>query len=336
MIGRMARAARRAAEVVFAHLGLKVGALGVAAVFFVLTRNEVTRAFEVPLRVSPDPARVLLTELPQTVNVKVRGPWARVNRLQDYDLGTAEVDLRIAAPGPLQVDRASIVMPSGVWLAGVQYPHVDLRFEPVVVRSKPIEPMIVGRPAAGFTIREIEVEPPTWELRGGRSAVQAVTTLTTDSVRLEDARDDVHASLAVVVPPGELTLLYPDAGKPHVQVRVGIEPVLETRAFSVPIPISLDLDPLEQVPRSVTVEVAGPQLAFAQLDALGLEMPIEAVVTPRGTHSQDERRNVDVQFKWAPSVPARVQTELSLDHAVASYLITPWGDPDEPGSPNGR
>src|SRR5690606_6737610 len=111
----------------FQHWGLKALALALAAFMFVVTRDEVTRVFTVPLRVVEDSDRVLLTELPETIQVQARGPWTRVNRLQDYDFGVAILDLENARPGPLEVDRAAIVMPSGVVLAGIQYDHVDLR-----------------------------------------------------------------------------------------------------------------------------------------------------------------------------------------------------------------
>lgn len=88
------------ADLLFRHWGLKAIAFVLAAFMFVFTRDEVTRVFTVPLRVVEDPDRVLMTEIPETIQVQARGPWTRINRLQDYDFGTAVLDLERARPGP--------------------------------------------------------------------------------------------------------------------------------------------------------------------------------------------------------------------------------------------
>src|SRR6185503_13579567 len=108
------------------------------------------RTYNVPLRALPDPARVLTTTLPETISVEVRGPWPRVNRLQEWDFGQVFVDLSRAEPGPLEIDARSIVMPRGVVLAAIHYDRVDLRFDPVIERDLPVVPTVVGSVAADY------------------------------------------------------------------------------------------------------------------------------------------------------------------------------------------
>ena len=104
------------ADVLLRDWGTKSAALFLAVILFVLTRNEVSRTFQVPLRVEPDPDRVLVTDLPDTVAVEVRGPWTRVNRMQALDLGQVSLPLEQLRPGPLRIDPGSVVMPAGVVL----------------------------------------------------------------------------------------------------------------------------------------------------------------------------------------------------------------------------
>ena len=317
-------------DTLFRNWGLKLAAVGLAAVLFVLTRDEVTRTFEVPLRVVPDPERVLLTDLPETITVKVRGPWTRVNRLQDLDLGTAAVDLRAAEPGPLDVDDASIVMPSGVLLADVQYPHVDLRFEPVIERMKRIEPQVAGQPAEGYRVARITTNPPGWEVRGGRSLVQGVTQLSTELLELSDRTASFTKTLAVLSPPGKVDVVTPPGQAARVTVRVDIEPEMETRELSVPIPVPGDLDPMGAIPESVTVQVSGPRLSFQALDALELGYPVDASVEPREAKTANGEPVVELRFGWAKGVPADVSSSLSIDHGVEVAVLPPPPEPAEP------
>ncbi len=321
------------ADTLLRNWGLKLVAIGLAAVLFVLTRDEVTRTFEVPLRVVSDPDRVLLTDLPPTVTVKVRGPWTRVNRLQDFDLGTAALDLRTAPPGPLEVDQASIVMPSGVVLAEVQYSHVDLRFEPVIVRLKRIEPQVAGQPAEGYRVVSINLSPPAWDVRGGRSLVQGVTQLSTEVLELGERKSTFSKPLAVLAPPGELELVTERGEAARVTVRVEIEPEMESRELSVPIPVPEDLDPMGAIPETVTVQVSGPRLSFGDLDELELRYPIDATVVPREAKTANGESVVELRFGWASAVPSEVSASLSIDHGVEVVVLPPPPAPPPPVEP---
>ncbi len=320
-------------DVFFRNLGMKLVAIGLAAVLFVLTRDEVTRAFEVPLSVVRDPDRVLLTDLPRTVTVKVRGPWTRVNRLQDIDLGTAALDLRSAEPGPLEVDQASIVMPSGVLLANVQYPHVDLRFEPIVTQPKKITPNVEGLPAADYRVSQVKVTPPSWSLRGGRSVVQGVSRLSTDVLDIAGRTSTVTQSLSIVRPPGELALVAPDGESSRVEVRVEIEPITESREIVVPIAVPDDLDPRGKIPKTYQVQVSGPLPSFRALDGLEVSFPVDARVVPLEGRREDGGQVVEVRFGWSEAVPSEVRSALSIDHGVERIIIPPPPAPAPPVEP---
>ena len=115
---------------VFHNWGTKLTALALALLVFVMTRDQVQRTFTIPLVVEEDPRRVLLTEVPETVEVEVRGPWTRLSQLSTQDLGSATLSLDDARPGPLKLEPSAIVMPEGVMLVRIEHDPVDLRFEP--------------------------------------------------------------------------------------------------------------------------------------------------------------------------------------------------------------
>jgi YbbR domain-containing protein len=319
-------------DTLFRNWGLKLAAVGLAAVLFVLTRDEVSRTFEVPLRVVADPQRVLLTDLPPTITVQVRGPWTRLNRLQDFDLGTAALDLRVADPGPLEVDQASIVMPPGVVLAEVQYSHVDLRFEPVVSRPKRIDPRTAGEVAEGYRVTRVTVTPPTWDVRGGRSVVQGVGQLPTEVLELGGREASFTEVVAVLPLRGGVELVASAAQPARVTVRVELEPEMETRELKVPIPVPDALDPLGAIPESVTVQLSGPRLSFRDLDALKVRFPVDASVEPREARTAAGETVVELRFGWAEGVPSSVSELLSIDHGV-EVVVVPAPPPPAPDPP---
>jgi YbbR domain-containing protein len=327
----MSTLARWVTDTLFRNWGLKLVAVVLAAVLFVLTRDEVTRTFEVPLRVVDDPERVLLTDLPATVNVKVRGPWTRVNRLQAFNFKTAAVDLRSAEPGQLEVDEASIVMPSGVVLVEVLYAHVDLRFEDVIEGTKRVAPQIEGEPADGYRVASVTVTPPGWEIRGGRSMVQGVAQLQTEVLKLADVTESFTRTAVVLKPVGDVELVSLTEGQPRVTVRVEIEPEMEMRELSVPIPVPDGLDPMGVIPESVTVQVSGPRLAFQALDGLELRYPVDASVVPREARTANGEPVVELRFGWSDGVSADVSNELSIDHGVEVVVLPP--PPEPPAEP---
>lgn len=299
----------------FQHWGLKALALALAAFMFVVTRDEVTRVFTVPLRVVEDSDRVLLTELPETIQVQARGPWTRVNRLQDYDFGVAILDLENARPGPLEVDRAAIVMPSGVVLAGIQYDHVDLRFDEVIEPEVVVEPQVVGTPAPDYELVRVEVQPTRWRVRGGESFVRRVQSLTTEPLDIEGADHDVEARRALVQTVEGVSLHGADEDEAMVTVRAIINAKQETRRLVVPVVVPQGIDPTGAVPRTYEVELRGPVPDFRVLDGLGVSFPVEArVVVDEG--GGEGGGVAEVRFGWADRVPQDLRERLSFDRTM--------------------
>jgi hypothetical protein len=259
----------------------------------------------------------------------VRGPWTRVNRLTDYDLGVATIDLRKAEPGPLEIDGGAIVMPSGVVLAGINYDRVDLRFDPVIERPIAVVPNVVGVPATDYRLVRTEVEPSQWGVRGGRTQVQAVTQLTTEPFDISGARGTMGRSLEVLAPAEDVELVGEGLESAHVEVRAVIEPLSERRDLQVPVAVPEGLDPTGAIRRNYTVQLTGPLPSFRQLDALGLTAPVEADVVPLPAEVAGGGKVVEVRFRWAQNVPPDIRSELSFDRAVDRVDVPPPPPPPE-------
>lgn len=307
-------------ELLFRDWGRKAIALMVAAFLFVFTRDEVTRVFTVPLKVVEDPERVLLTELPETVQVQARGPWTRINRLQDYDFGVATLDLPQAKPGPLEIERGAIVMPSGVVLAGIQYDHVDLRFDPVVEVEVEVEPQLEGTPAPDYALVRVEASPARVRVRGGESFVRRVQGVATLALDVEGADHDVEGRVALVEPPAGVVWVGPAGDEGMVTVRAIVAAREEARSLTVPVVVDEGLDPTGAVPRSYEVTVSGPLPDFRVLDGLGVAVPVEA----RASKGEGEGQGggvAEVRFSWSERVPQDLRARLELDRSLERIAL---------------
>lgn len=297
-------------DMLLRNWGTKAVALVVAVMLFVVTRDEVTRAYNVPLRIVPDTSRVLLTPLPDSIQVQVRGPWTRVNRLQDVDFGSATLDLRSAGPGPLELDRASIVMPKGVVLASIIYDHVDLRFEPVIEHDAAVVATVVGEPAEDHAIVRIETDPRTVKVRGGRSLVLGLTQLPTESLDLEGAADDVDGALALSRPLAGVAIVGEGNEPMRVHVRVVIDPIIHERAYAAPVgELATELRDRPGVPSTLEVVVRGPMPSFRVLERAGITVPIVAEVRLERGKGGDV---AVVDLHWSEAVPPEVRASLGF------------------------
>ncbi|HET6585784.1 MAG TPA: CdaR family protein, partial [Nannocystaceae bacterium] len=292
-------------DMLLRNWGTKALALVVAVMLFVVTRDEVTRAFNVPLRIVPDTSRVLLTPLPDTIQVQVRGPWTRVNRLQDLDFGSATLDLRAAGPGPLELDRASIVMPKGVVLASIIYDHVDLRFEPVIEHDAAVVATIVGEPADDHAIVRIETDPRSVKVRGGRSIVLGLTQLPTESLDLQGADDDIEAQLSLSRPLSGVAIVGEGSEPMRVHVRVVIDPITHEREYEAPVAeLAPELRDRVGIPTTLEVVVRGPMPGFRMLERADIDAPVVA----DARLEQGKGGDVAVlDLHWSDAVPPDVR-----------------------------
>lgn len=308
----MTRLLRALYGALFDHWGTKITAFVLASVFFIVTREDVTRRFTIPIKVTQDPKRVLLTKLPETVTVELHGSWARMNRLVDHDLGTAQLDLADARPGPLKIDPASIVMPEGVIFRNMVYEQVDLRFDPVIERAVLISANVRGLVHPDYEHTGTIVEPPRWRVRGGSQLVGELVSLNTDPVDVSGATSDVEAVVGVIRPRDGVEFASVAAGEtPKVTVAVAIRPKLSERRYEVPLTWPADQEPPFGAPAKLAASVRGPVPALRQLDAipgavvarLSLEKPQPDA--PAGA--------VAIELGLSEAVPAALRASLTLE-----------------------
>jgi YbbR domain-containing protein len=298
--------------------GTKILAFMLALVLFIGTRDEVTRSFTIPLRVIEDPDRVLLTEPPATVEVRLRGPWANVNRIAEDSLGAATLDLREVRPGPMALDPASVVMPPKVVLDQLQYDPVDLRFEAVIERGFAIRPVVVGSVDPDYELVSVRVEPDSWPVRGPSSAIARLEGLGTEVLDLDGARADVEQRVELTALPEELAYLRVASGeRPEVRFVAELTPILDEIELVIAtdavlreaLPADARIDEAE-LPASERVAIRGPKLVLRELAAL--DEPVVAVVEVEKRTGRAGALPITLRFEWSAKVAEADRAQLSI------------------------
>jgi hypothetical protein len=307
--------------------GTKILAFMLALMVFIVTREEITRSFTIPLRVLDDPDRVLLTTPPDMVELRVRGPWANVNRLSATQLGSATLDLREARPGPMVLDPASIVMPEGVVLDTLEYDAVDLRFDAVVDRALRIVPNLLGEFDPDYKLEAMRVEPNSWTVRAPASELEGLSQLSTAPVDISGLADTLTTRVALEPPSSRIAFLGVAEGeRPSVRLTIELVAVAGEIELVVPTEAALRqaLPELDEVhlPEVERVLVRGPRKLLRSLERLDAPLlaKVEVEEAARGAPIP-----VTVRFEWSPQIPATTVEQLSVVPDLVRMRLSPTG-----------
>lgn len=206
--------------------GLRVLALAIAvALWFVLsfeqreTRSEKLVEASVSY-IRPDGVEIL--DPVQRVDVMLSGATDQVNRVTSGDVGV-QVDLRDAEPGPTQVNLVPenvVTLPQGLRVDRIRPTTLDLTLDRLITRRLPVEPQIVGEPAAGALVGDVTVSPPEVAVTGPESQIASLEAVQTAPVSLDGHAITFEESTAVVLPD---ILSVREIQPPRVTVRIPLQ-----------------------------------------------------------------------------------------------------------------
>ncbi|MGH9382693.1 MAG: CdaR family protein [Vicinamibacterales bacterium] len=197
----------------FRNFGLKFLSVSIAVLLWLVVGGEgvVERVMRAPVEYQNLPAGLeLVGSLPETVEVRVRGSSGALGRLVAGDMSIV-LDLRTVQPG-LRVFNllpGQVRSPFGVDAVQVSPSSVTVVFEAAGVRSVPVKAEVLGRPAPGFEVTDVMVEPKNVELAGPVGALDEVNSATTEAVSIANATKTVRQTVAIGVESPNVRLRVP-------------------------------------------------------------------------------------------------------------------------------
>jgi YbbR domain-containing protein len=300
------------------NLGLKALALTFALGLFAFLQgqtDEQQRTIPVPIvmRLPPESAeRELMTPIPASIHVTLRGPARAIDRLIQTGVVPIEIDLREGHRESISFEPKNFSFPPETSITIIDPPSIDLEWEDVVTRQIPIQAAITGQPADGYIVRgEPDVDPTQLTVRGPVSVIEVMQFARLAAFDVSGLSEGVHRRrIAIDAPPVRARYIGPSAANVTVTVA---RRVSEAKFENRPVEV-VGVPGAGTVPRTVDVTVTGapeivralrPEQIVARADLskapnVDLKKHGSAVVkvTVELGHADSELQPPSVTVKW--------------------------------------
>lgn len=214
---------RRVRHIHIENKGLKLLALALAILLFVVSRQPVSdvKLFSVPLEYRGLSSGVEISgDVEQTVSLRVRGPRDLVRSLTPSQL-TVVADLTNKEPGErvVQLHTYDVSLPdNGIRVIQIEPASIRLMLEPKLRKRVSVEAQFMGQLAEGVEIYNVNANPPDVEIEGPESQLNKIEHLLTESVNLSGRNEDFQASVDVETPHRSLRVLTPSPIRLSIQI----------------------------------------------------------------------------------------------------------------------
>lgn len=288
---------RRLSERLLRNPGYK--ALSFSVAFFAWWYVQQAEVHESQIRARVEwqyPTGLMPTDqLPSHVMVTVRGTGAMVRSARSADV-RLPVDLSAVGVGEHQVDFMAFQpagVPAGLDVSGTSPTAVTFGLDELATRKLMVRPVIIGEPATGFRVAEVQIEPNVVEVEGPRARVDSLLEAKTQPVDVTGLTAATEVTLNLDLPRG--VVLADPSQTPSAKVDVLAE--RERRVLSsVPVQVWIHHG-WAVIPDTVSITLEGP------LEAL------------EGVESRDV-----IGFVHLPDVPERSRYKAAWGEETGVHL----------------
>lgn len=249
------------------NLPLKLLALGVSVILFLMVREDKGRTvdMEIPVTVvGLDDNVILASQVPKSIRVRIKDRLSRITNALEHKSQPYEVDLRGVAPNSTYVFRPQrirrILGVANLNIQTIQPSQLVVKLKPKFKKVVKVKPVLVGKPARGYMVLEdqVTVEPGTVEISGTKEAVSKVHKLPTYPVDVSGLRDSVRHDVRIQSP----DVPYLKLAVQKVTVHVPIKP-RSGKLTLKDVPVAMSGCPQTMTcklsPDSVRVFLSGPE-----------------------------------------------------------------------------
>ncbi len=184
----------------------KAGSVGLAGLLWlgVVEETELATSVLAPIQYRNGPKDLEMTsDVSDKVHLEIRGPASKLGPAVLADTRVLLDLANVKRPGErtFPLDRANVVLPSGVQLDRSLPAQVRLQFEPRLTKTVKVTARIKQKPGEGFEIASQQIDPPQLRIVGSLSRVERIESVETDSIDIDHLKDaaevfTVHAYLA--------------------------------------------------------------------------------------------------------------------------------------------
>lgn len=287
---------------------LKLFSLLVGLGLYTLVNVQITTPIDVEFRLQYRLADgiMMVGEPLETVGVTMQGPWSNFRHFETDDLEPIVIDLSTAGPGKTihQIDLKHVDAPGGMSVLSLRESELVLDLDRKISKQVAVQVDPVGRPAFGYEIVEIRVDPPRVRVEGPLSIMKTLDFVYTRDVDVAEREDDLSTEVELRVPQVPLRLLTKSV---KVLVDIG-EEIIERTFRNVPVAMENAPKRSRLVPGQVIVTLKGPRRI---VDKMNRE-EVLAYVDALPEADDPEIRTVEKTIQIRSELPERVQVVGTL------------------------
>ena len=196
---------------VFDHIGLKLVSFGLAFLvwFYVTSREKSEVTFSVPLRLNTVPQGMEVSwRSNKYVNVRVQGSPSEMKGLTPQEI---QVQLELAGAqigdNVYFLSDQNVRLPEGLGVASTTPSYVTLRMEKSHTKQVLVRPNLSGNLGEGYRLKKVDISPPTVEIRGTSSAVNAIERVETYPIDLSGIKENTTRAVSLRPPEKQVHFL---------------------------------------------------------------------------------------------------------------------------------
>jgi YbbR domain-containing protein len=202
---------------------LKVISLILAIILWVFVKSKSGGevGLVVPLEFYRVPSNLIVTNVTdEAINVRIAGSVIQLQRLPTREI-RARIDLSRARPGMNSFDILpdNFNISKGLDITQISPSSVKVELDHVIEKMVHVKPDVEGKPARGYRVSKITVEPPFITLQGAEGQLTKLKEIMTEEVNISDLKETV----AVEVPLRIADLRLKKAVKRTVKVTIVFE-----------------------------------------------------------------------------------------------------------------
>ena len=173
---------------------LKAFALIIAVGLAIFVRTELEQSTTLYVRVQyiEPRGRIMVSDQKlDQVRVAVRGPWARISRIEDNAIQPIVIDMSNLSDGELRFAPEMVRLPPGLRVESFTPIGMYMHFEPEVTVSLGVNLTIEGEPPEGYRFRQATPSPRVVRLRGAQNVLESMHHVLSRPVSVVNIRDTV-------------------------------------------------------------------------------------------------------------------------------------------------
>jgi YbbR domain-containing protein len=211
-------------------LRLAFFALLAAVLLWGFTQSTATqeRGFDIPVVPTHLPDDLILTaRSSDAVDIRVRGSRGALRRVP-VDLEYA-VDLRDAKPGTTsrEVDLTALDVGRGAQIVSRSPTQLEFTVERKISRRMPVKAELMGTPAVGFAVADVQPNPRRLLVTGAESELLRLGELLTETVDVGGASESFERPVKIVALGPHAWLDAPQEVRVRVEIEKAAEPTAE-------------------------------------------------------------------------------------------------------------